>query len=351
MNWTKNNTIVAAKRSTSPSVNRYYNNNISNGNQNVFSKYNNANYTLSNNYNSNNMAQQQKQHQVQQQFQQQQQQYQQQQPAQRAQLSPRQSKNIDYPNKPVDQQQQQQQQMRYSTSGTSFIASNSTRTNQHYQHQQQQQQQQQHINSNSMVYGYRNGPPPNSNSSNNNNNAVASRQWQQPDNGAAPVYNANNQQQQYPTSTIDQILPRLYISDDIAARNKRLLDEKKITHILNLTTNIPNKFEPDITYMKLNIFDFENQNIDQYFDSAFQFIENAFKEPKNSVLVHCNAGISRSSSFIIAYLMLKQIHPKYKDALEYVRKRRPIINPNKGFERQLINLESRVKRKGICVIM
>ena len=92
------------------------------------------------------------------------------------------------------------------------------------------------------------------------------------------------------TSTMDMIVPRLYLSDDVAARNKKLLDENKITHILNLTTNIANKYDSYITYKKLIILDFESQNIRQYFEEAFEFIDNALKSEKNAVLVHCNAG-------------------------------------------------------------
>ena len=92
------------------------------------------------------------------------------------------------------------------------------------------------------------------------------------------------------TSTMDMIIPRLFLSDDIAARNKKLLDENKITHILNLTTNIPNKYDSYITYKKLIILDFESQNIRQYFEEAFEFIDTALKNDKNAVLVHCNAG-------------------------------------------------------------
>ena len=91
-------------------------------------------------------------------------------------------------------------------------------------------------------------------------------------------------------STMDMIIPRLYLSDDIAARNKKLLDENKITHILNLTTNIPNKHDSHIIYKKLIILDFESQNIRQYFEEAFEFIDEALKNEKNAVCVHCNAG-------------------------------------------------------------
>lgn len=89
---------------------------------------------------------------------------------------------------------------------------------------------------------------------------------------------------------IDKIISRLYLSNDSIAKNKYALDKYKITHILNLTTNIPNKFEPEITYLKMIILDFESQNISQYFNEAFEFIDNALKNENNSVLVHCNAG-------------------------------------------------------------
>lgn len=151
---------------------------------------------------------------------------------------------------------------------------------------------------------------------------------------------------------MDLIIPRLYLSDDIAARNIKLLTKYNITHILNLTTNIPNKFEPNIMYKKLVILDFESQNISQYFAEANEFIDNALAEnDKNCVLVHCNAGISRSSSFVIAYLMHKKMFKSYKDALKFVRKKRPIVSPNKGFEKQLINLEVKLKKKNNCNIM
>lgn len=151
---------------------------------------------------------------------------------------------------------------------------------------------------------------------------------------------------------INQILPRLYLGDDLAARNISILRDKHITHVLNLTTNIPNKFEPEITYLKITIFDFESQNISQYFSEANEFISEALaKNENNAVLVHCNAGISRSASFVIAYLMKKCNYKTYREALAYVRKCRPVVSPNRGFEKQLLNLESQNRRKLNCVLM
>lgn len=52
------------------------------------------------------------------------------------------------------------------------------------------------------------------------------------------------------------------------------------------------------------------------------------------VLLHCNAGVSRSASIAIAYLMAKEKIP-FEDAFNRVRSARPSIRPNAGFLVQL----------------
>lgn len=52
------------------------------------------------------------------------------------------------------------------------------------------------------------------------------------------------------------------------------------------------------------------------------------------MLVHCFAGVSRSATIVIAYLM--QEHGlAYRDALAFVKQKRNHIHPNEGFKRQL----------------
>ena len=50
--------------------------------------------------------------------------------------------------------------------------------------------------------------------------------------------------------------------------------------------------------------------------------------------MHCYAGVSRSSTIVISFLM-KKLNWSFKKALDYVRKKRWVINPNPGFVRQL----------------
>jgi protein-tyrosine phosphatase len=49
------------------------------------------------------------------------------------------------------------------------------------------------------------------------------------------------------------------------------------------------------------------------------------------------AGMSRSVSYVIYYLIKKEKWDFYT-ALEYIKTRRPIANPNAGFRKQLTNL-------------
>jgi protein-tyrosine phosphatase len=52
------------------------------------------------------------------------------------------------------------------------------------------------------------------------------------------------------------------------------------------------------------------------------------------VLVHCAFGVSRSSTLVIAFLMRK-LKIGYLEAFSYVRRKRPVVRPNPGFQEQL----------------
>jgi hypothetical protein len=52
--------------------------------------------------------------------------------------------------------------------------------------------------------------------------------------------------------------------------------------------------------------------------------------------------MSRSASVVIAYLM-KELGLPMLDALTFVRKRRPIVYPNPGFQRQLFEYEKHLR--------
>jgi len=97
----------------------------------------------------------------------------------------------------------------------------------------------------------------------------------------------------------------------------------------------------NIEWHRLVVDDDKDEKISQYFFEVHNIINKALAENKN-VIVHCAAGISRSSSLVIAYLMIEN-RWSYEEAYNYVKSKRSIINPNIGFVKQLKALEYRLK--------
>lgn len=99
--------------------------------------------------------------------------------------------------------------------------------------------------------------------------------------------------------------PFLYLGSCRPASDKATLLQKKITHILNITEEINNFFEKDnkFTYLRFHLEDSSDTDIKSVFDKAHKFIQEVEKSKNGAVLVHCAAGISRSATIVLSYLM------------------------------------------------
>ena len=85
-------------------------------------------------------------------------------------------------------------------------------------------------------------------------------------------------------------------------------------------------------YCNIPIYDHKEAQIKVHFEKALDFINTAVKN-NTGVLVHCIAGVSRSSSCVIAYLM--HYHRlRLIQAYAAVKRQRCIIQPNEGFRLQ-----------------
>lgn len=93
--------------------------------------------------------------------------------------------------------------------------------------------------------------------------------------------------------------------------------------------------------------DSPNQSILTHVERANKFIEGALKdnkegeEPVGKVLVHCFAGKSRATSFLLAYL-LKERQIPLNEGLKLIWAVRQQAAPNPGFMIQLKALEKNV---------
>lgn len=85
------------------------------------------------------------------------------------------------------------------------------------------------------------------------------------------------------------------------------------------------------SYLKFHQYyyaeDSEVFNLSQYFERSFEFIEKVRKQ--TALLIHCYAGISRSATILIAYIMKKKQIGVY-EAMNLVQARRWQIYPNNG---------------------
>ena len=89
----------------------------------------------------------------------------------------------------------------------------------------------------------------------------------------------------------------------------------------------------------LPVRDTSEFDISQCFEEAYEWIRSGLE--KGNVLVHCAAGVSRSATFILVYLMRSR-QEGFENSLAYLRTKRPICNPNQGFQRQLKEYASKL---------
>ena len=133
---------------------------------------------------------------------------------------------------------------------------------------------------------------------------------------------------------INEVADNLYVGNISTATNKELLQEKGITHIINILSQ---RFEPypsDFEYMHIHAYDVINWTLIYNFQATNLFIRDALKDG-GKVYIHCMCGVSRSVSVLLAYLMTQST--KSLDVLlKEVQSARPVANPNPGFITQLI---------------
>ena len=95
-------------------------------------------------------------------------------------------------------------------------------------------------------------------------------------------------------------------------------------------------FPEDFQYHQVCVLDNPNTVILPYFERATAFLHQAIAN-NGTCFVHCQRGVSRSASFVIAYLMkyFENGSMSAEQAIQFVKKKRKIVKPNSGFVLQL----------------
>ena len=107
------------------------------------------------------------------------------------------------------------------------------------------------------------------------------------------------------------------------------MTELGISHILITAGHLEPHFPERIVYKQLEVGDNSAQMLKPFFDESYEFIEEALTSG-GKIVVHCEAGISRSGTIVVAYLMRKNNWSR-DEALAFARTKRPKYHPNKGF--------------------
>ncbi|XP_001352925.4 dual specificity protein phosphatase Mpk3 [Drosophila persimilis] len=147
----------------------------------------------------------------------------------------------------------------------------------------------------------------------------------------------------YNEAPVEIIPGLLFLGNVTHSGDSKALQKYNIKYVLNVTPDLPNEFEKSgiIKYLQIPITDHYSQDLAMHFPDAIQFIEEA-RSANSAVLVHCLAGVSRSVTVTLAYLM----HTRglsLNDAFMMVRDRKPDVSPNFHFMQQLQSFESQLR--------
>ncbi|KAH1008749.1 hypothetical protein HUJ05_009278 [Dendroctonus ponderosae] len=135
---------------------------------------------------------------------------------------------------------------------------------------------------------------------------------------------------------MNKVLPGLYVGNYRDSKDSSQLAKHNITHILAIH-DTARRIHSDKHYLCVMASDTPDQNLTQYFSLCNDFIHAARLRDGN-VLIHCLAGMSRSVTVAVAYIM-SVTTLNWKDALKVVRAGRNVANPNLGFLKQLEEFE------------
>ncbi|KAG5266728.1 hypothetical protein AALO_G00235480 [Alosa alosa] len=155
---------------------------------------------------------------------------------------------------------------------------------------------------------------------------------------------------------VDEVWPNLFIGSVAIAQNLTALKKLGITHVLNAAhtkqgcIGDQDFYGDAFVYHGIPADDSSKFDLSVYFHPAADFIHKSLKKKDGKVFVHCFMGVSRSSTLVLAYLMLKQ-RLKLRSGVETLIQRRAIY-PNRNFLSQLLELDAQLQRKRrLCPIL
>jgi len=131
-------------------------------------------------------------------------------------------------------------------------------------------------------------------------------------------------------SVIDNIIDNIYLGNFQSHSSF----EGSIINLSDYDYTINDKYK----LLRINISDSRdaNENIAQYFTKCIDFIET---NNDDNILIHCNEGVSRSVTIVLA-ILIKKYKYDLKSTIEFVKsKRTHPTAPKRHFLKQLLILK------------
>ena len=153
--------------------------------------------------------------------------------------------------------------------------------------------------------------------------------------------------------TMQEVIPGLWIGDYQAAQDHNLLQKRNIVCVVSASRSslplptclhplisrsftVRQEYEaaPGVNMRRVAVDDTDRSNIIEHFVPTAEFIRAALARNDGAVLVHCQAGVSRSTTLVAAYLMSRH-GLNVEQAIERIRAARPQVDPSEFFMTQL----------------
>lgn len=121
-----------------------------------------------------------------------------------------------------------------------------------------------------------------------------------------------------------QILSRVWIGGYDTARNSDFMRRHNIGLIINCTRHIDSSFSDSIPTYRIPIDDSPEWTgvLRSHIEGVVEVMHRTLTRTKKGILVHCHAGVSRSSTVVASYLILKKGYTA-EGAIEYIRSKKP----------------------------
>eukprot|EP01084_Bolivina_argentea_P012935 24238_1 len=142
---------------------------------------------------------------------------------------------------------------------------------------------------------------------------------------------------------------KIYLSGSYIAQNMQWLQSNKIGAILNCAANdikhfpsvYTNEYNILLKQLPINDTSKDKNIITKYINESINFIDECIGKKQLKILIHCSAGISRSATILIIYLM-KANQWDLLTAFKFVKTKRKYIYPNLGFWKLLIEMNNQI---------